>query len=57
VVIADDLRNDTPGGGIRVWDYSDPQNPVLASTFNPVCSASPTPIPECDPFDTDSGTT
>jgi len=38
--------------GIRVWDYSDPENPALASTFDTVCSASPTPIPECDPLGT-----
>jgi hypothetical protein len=52
VVIANNLRNDTPWSGIRVWDYSNPQNPVLASTFDTVCSASPTPIPECDPLGT-----
>jgi hypothetical protein len=52
VVIANNVRNDTPWSGIRVWDYSDPQNPVLASTFDTVCSASPTPIPECDQFGT-----
>ena len=52
VVIANNLRNDTPWSGIRVWDYSDPENPVLASTFNTTCSASPTPIPECDPLGT-----
>jgi hypothetical protein len=52
IVISNNLRNDTPWGGIRVWDYSDPENPVLASTFNTTCSASPTPIPECDPFGT-----
>ena len=52
VVIANNIRNDTPWSGIRVWDYSDPENPKLASTFNTVCSASPTPIPECDPFGT-----
>jgi hypothetical protein len=27
--------------GMRIWDYSDPSNPVLASTFNTVCSANP----------------
>ncbi len=27
--------------GMRIWDYSDPTNPVLASTFNTVCSANP----------------
>ena len=52
VIIANNLTNDTPWSGIRVWDYSDPENPVLASTFDTVCSASPTPIPECDPFGT-----
>jgi hypothetical protein len=52
VVISNNQRNDTPWSGIRVWDYSDPQNPVLASTFDTVCSASPTPIPACDPFGT-----
>jgi hypothetical protein len=52
VVISNNLRNDTPWNGIRVWDYSDPRNPVLASTFHTRCSASPTPIPECDPLGT-----
>jgi hypothetical protein len=52
IVIANNLRNDTPWSGIRVWDYSDPENPVLASTFDTVCSASPTPIPQCDSFGT-----
>jgi hypothetical protein len=52
IVISNNLRNDTPWSGIRIWDYSDPENPVLASTFDTVCSASPTPIPECDPFGT-----
>lgn len=27
--------------GLRVWDYSDPANPILASTFNTPCSANP----------------
>ncbi len=27
--------------GLRIWDYSDPANPVLASTFNTLCSAYP----------------
>lgn len=34
--------------GYRIWDYSDPENPVLASTFNTVCSANPTDA-SCDP--------
>lgn len=33
--------------GFRVWDYSDPANPVLASTFNTTCSANPID-PSCD---------
>jgi hypothetical protein len=52
VVIANNLRNDTPWSGVRIWDYSDPEHPVLASTFDTLCSASPSPIPECDPFGT-----
>ena len=34
--------------GLRIWDYSDPANPVLASTFNTVCSAD-AGDPSCDP--------
>ena len=34
--------------GMRIWDYSDPENPVLASTFNTVCSANPLDA-SCDP--------
>lgn len=34
--------------GLRIWDYSNPANPVLASTFNTVCSASPL-HGSCDP--------
>ncbi len=52
IVIANNLTNNTPWSGIRIWDYSDPENPVLASTFDTVCSASPEPIPECDPLGT-----
>ena len=37
--------------GYRIWDYSDPANPVLASTFNTVCSANPVD-PSCDPAGT-----
>ena len=37
--------------GMRIWDYSDPANPILASTFNTVCSAHPTD-PSCDPAGT-----
>ncbi len=35
-------------GGLRIWDYSDPASPVLASTFNTVCSADPRDA-SCDP--------
>jgi hypothetical protein len=34
--------------GMRIWSYADPANPILMSTFNTVCSASPTD-PSCDP--------
>lgn len=37
--------------GFRIWDYSDPTSPVLASTFNTVCSADPID-PICDPAGT-----
>lgn len=51
VVIANNLE-DTPWSGLRIWDYSDPESPVLASTFDTVCSASAKPIPQCDPAGT-----
>lgn len=40
----------TPDGwsGLRIWDYSDPARPVLASTFNTLCSAHPNDK-SCDP--------
>ncbi len=41
IVIANNVQ-DTTWGGVRIWDYSDPSDPVLASTFNTVCSANPT---------------
>lgn len=34
--------------GLRIWDYSDPANPVLASTFDTPCSADPLHA-TCDP--------
>lgn len=52
IVIANNLTTDTPWGGIRIWDYSDPENPVLASLFDTTCSASPDPLPQCDPLGT-----
>lgn len=35
-------------GGLRIWDYSDPANPVLASTFNTLCGGVPDDS-SCDP--------
>jgi hypothetical protein len=52
VVIANNLTESTPWGGVRIWDYSDPENPVLASTFYTECSAASTPIEGCDPAGT-----
>ena len=37
--------------GFRIWDYTDPANPELKSTFNTVCSADPVD-PSCDPAGT-----
>jgi uncharacterized repeat protein (TIGR01451 family) len=34
-------------GGVRIWDYSDPANPVLASNFFTECSADPVG-PSCE---------
>jgi hypothetical protein len=47
VVIANNQSLATPWGGLRLWDYSDPANPVLASTFNTECSASTAPSENC----------
>jgi hypothetical protein len=46
VVIANQQPS-TPWSGLRVWDYSDPSNPVLASTFDTECSASTAPSANC----------
>lgn len=35
-------------GNVRIWDYSDEANPVLASEFDTVCSANPGDE-RCDP--------
>lgn len=48
IVVSNNVRNDTPWSGLRIWDYSDPANPVLASTFDTVCSADPFDE-SCDP--------
>lgn len=63
VASADDLVIGAPGesvnvtvipdgwSGLRIWDYSNPANPLLASTVNTVCSANPID-PSCDPAGT-----
>ncbi len=51
VVIANN-QTSTPWGGVRIWDYSDPADPVLASTFDTICSASTEPIAGCDEMGT-----
>jgi hypothetical protein len=53
IMVANNLTDNTPWGGVRIWDYSDPENPVLASTFDTVCSAASDPFEAgCDPFGT-----
>lgn len=49
IVIANNVEDSTGWSGMRIWDYSDPENPVLASTFNTTCSASSAPGGPCDP--------
>ena len=51
VIIANNATS-TPWSGMRIWDYSDPANPVLASTFDTACSASTAPSESCDVFGT-----
>lgn len=46
VVIANNQAS-TPWSGLRIWDYSDPSSPVLASRFDTVCSASTAPSELC----------
>jgi hypothetical protein len=52
MVLANNNQASTPWSGLRVWDYSDPANPVLASLFDTVCSASTSPGGSCDPAGT-----
>ncbi len=47
VVVTNNNPTSTPWSGMRIWDYSDPSNPVLASTFDTVCSASTAPSSSC----------
>ncbi|UCH25858.1 MAG: hypothetical protein JSV66_18350 [Trueperaceae bacterium] len=52
IVISNNNPNSTPWSGLRIWDYSDPVNPVLASIFDTECSASIAPGGSCDPAGT-----
>jgi hypothetical protein len=52
IVIANNERESTPWGGVRIWDYADPQSPVLAATFYTECSAAAMPVAGCDPAGT-----
>ncbi len=47
IVVTNNNPVSTPWSGLRIWDYSDQSNPVLASTFNTVCSASTAPSEQC----------
>jgi hypothetical protein len=40
IVVANN-QEDSVWSGLRIWDYSDPTQPVLKSTFDTVCSANP----------------
>ena len=48
VIIANNQAS-TPWSGLRIWNYADPANPVLASIFDTECSASTAPGGNCDP--------
>ena len=50
IVIANN-QEDSLWSGLRMWDYSDPENPVLAATFDTTCSADPS-ASVCDPAGT-----
>ena len=52
MILANNVTNATPWGGVRIWDYSDPANPTLASTYFTRCSASTEPGGPCDPAGT-----
>ncbi|MFW2335649.1 LVIVD repeat-containing protein [Ilumatobacter sp.] len=47
VAVIANQQPSTPWSGFRIWDYSDPANPVLASTFDTACSASTAPSSSC----------
>ena len=42
VVVSNNVRGTSQWGNVRIWDYSDPANPVLASEFDTICSLDPT---------------
>ena len=50
IVVANN-QDDSVWSGLRIWDYSDPTNPTLESTFNTTCSADPS-ASVCDPAGT-----
>ncbi len=47
IVVTNNQQNSS-WSGVRIWDYSNPYSPILASTFNTVCSANPSDA-SCDP--------
>jgi hypothetical protein len=48
-VVISNNQASSPWSGLRIWNYSDPANPVLASIFDTECSASTSPGGNCDP--------
>ncbi|MCR8915717.1 LVIVD repeat-containing protein [Marinobacter panjinensis] len=48
IVVTNNNTISTPWSGIRIWNYSDPANPELASIFDTECSASTAPGGNCD---------
>jgi hypothetical protein len=48
IVVTNNNPTSTPWSGIRIWNYSDPANPILASIFDTECSASTAPGGNCD---------
>lgn len=48
IVVTNNNPTSTPWSGLRIWDYSDPANPVLASLFDTACSAATAPGGNCD---------
>jgi hypothetical protein len=47
-IVVTNNQESTPWSGIRIWNYSDPANPILASIFDTECSASTAPGGDCD---------